>query len=173
MSDEARSLDARVQLRVSREELVLSAPRQPPSLRFVSHVIMVALLVGGPALGFWALHPRVLGYLAVCSPFLLVGLLLLRRNVLPFFQTTTIKLAPDGGTISTTPFGATRRLRLADLRVRLGHHPDFPNEEGNLDSAVLLDHGREKFSFLIAYREEAQRRVVEVMREWLRGAAAS
>jgi hypothetical protein len=173
VSDEASLLDARVQLRVSPERFQLSAKRAFASGRTFSTVMIVAMLFAFLFIG-WKAQSGTLGYLAVTSPFIFVGLFLLRRSLLPLFQTTTIDLAHDGGVIVTAPIGGTRRLRLGDVRIRRGNYPDFNDPESvstGLDSAVHLDHGRQTISFLIGYREAEQRHAVEALQTWLDTAA--
>jgi hypothetical protein len=162
-------MDARVQLRVSPERFQLSAKRAFASGRTFSTVTIVAMLFAFLFLG-WRMQDGTLGYLAVTSPFIFVGLFLLRRALLPLLQTTTIDLARDGGVVVMAPIGGTCRLLLKDVRVRRGNYPDFNDPESvstGLDSAVHLDHGRQHISFLIGYREAEQRHVVEALQAWL------
>jgi hypothetical protein len=168
------SADARVQLSVSPERFHLSAKRARPSGKAFSVVTIAVVMFLGIGFGAKSLHAKPLGYLAVTSPFLLVGVFMLRRSLLPLFQMTTIDLARDGGAITTAPLGGTHRLRLADLRVRLGNYPDFNDPESvetGLEGAVLMDHGRQTFSFLISFRRAEQQRVFQALQEWLQAPA--
>lgn len=161
--------DARVQLRVSPERFHLSARLQPPNLRIVAHAVLlgVVLTMGRFAL---TLTQMSTGVVVLGLIFAVLALFLANRSLLPYFQRTTIDLGPNGGTISTRPLGRTRQLRLAELGVRRGYYPDFKgavDDEGRLETAVVLDHGRHSFPFLIAFREAEQRHVVEALHTWL------
>lgn len=163
-----------MQLRISPQRFYLSARLQPPNLRIVAHVglLGVVLMMARFAM---SMAPMTLGLAVLGLIFAALLLFLAHRSLLPYFQRTTIDLGLSGGTISTRPRGRTRRLRLAELGVRRGYYPDFKgagDDEGRLETAVVLDHGPQSFPFLIAFREAEQRHVVEALHAWLETAKA-
>jgi hypothetical protein len=163
-----RPFDTRVELETSDRRFYLGVP--PVRFSAATVVPLGFMTFWFTFLTFWTTMAAKgsLVFAAFSVPFWLVGVAMFRATVFPLFQTTTIELGPETGSIETRPLGKRTRLRTAELRARRDEKIVSQSEGGrNQEAGVVLEHGTKTFKLLTGFSEQEQRWVHEQLREWL------
>jgi hypothetical protein len=163
-----RPFDTRVELETSDTRFYVRIPPARPSAATLAPLGFAAFWLTFVA--FWttmAAKGSVM-FAAFSIPFWIVGLAMVRRFGFRLFQSTTIELGPETGSIETRPLGARKRLHTKELRAHL-QEQIRPKDEGDRsqEAAVVLEHGTKTFTLLAGFSAQEQRWVHEQLREWL------
>jgi hypothetical protein len=166
-----RPFDTRVTVQSDGGTFQLVVPRLPFRGKHVAHLGFTAFWFA--FLTFWTKGAAKGGgfFVAFSIPFWFAGLAMLRRSVLPLLQKTTLTLGPAEGQLVTAPLGRRRRLRVTELRARIGdhardRHEGMAVEKGN-EPAVLLEHGTETIALLDGFSRQEQEWVLAELQAWL------
>lgn len=166
-----RPFDTRIVVEVEDGTFRLVVPRAPFRGKHVAPLGFVAFWFA--FITFWTTGAAQGGgfFAAFSIPFWLVGLGMLWRFGLPLLQTTTLTLGPTDGLLVVAPLGRTRRLRVPELRARLGDHTRYRHEGMAVREApapaLLLEHGTQTIALLDEYSPQEQRWVLAELQAWL------
>jgi hypothetical protein len=163
-----RPFDTRIELETSDLRFYLRIPPVRPSVATLAPLGFAAFWLSFVA--FWTtMAARGSALFAAFSiPFWLVGLGMVRRFAFRLFQSTTIELGTEKGSLETRPFGGKNRLQTKELRARMQEKIRAKSEnDRSQEAAIVLEHGTKTFTLLESFSDQEQRWVYEQLRAWL------